>query len=1011
MSLLTKILLIVINTVVASIVILYLFSRFTLLDGYQKIEHNDARANILRVVNTFHDQSRNIIPTARAYAVWDDMYQFVEEPKQAFLDSLGLTPSLYATQKVNLIAILDVDYRPAFLGMYDIQTPKPIEIPPDLLAYLKIDSPLLKLSRDHAEKTGVILLEGRPMFVVSLGSLRTDFSGDPRGAVILGRFLDEKVVANLAEAMQFPVFAYRLDDSKMPGDVHQAHLELGSSSAAPSISIKNLNEEFIAGYTYIRTLEDQPAFIIKAVLPRHIYAQGLTSLRYFSAMAAIAGLGFIILTTFLLRWLVLAPLTTLSRQISWIRVSGDQSQRLCVRGRDELASLGIIINQMLEALETASAEKYRTLVENINDVVFALDIKGCFSYISPVIEHLIAYTDAEMVGQPFAKFIHPDDLSGLISNLERTLAGTSQPFEFRMVAKDKAILHARIHGRPLSERGETVGIAGVMMDITERKRAEEALKHSEATLRSLFSAVPVGLVTLQDRVLRSVNERFCEIVGHSRAALVGHGSRQFYETDEEYQRVGHAVYDPLWDAGFSHVETRFRRADGTWRDVSLHTAPLQPDDRTAGAATAVQDITEQKRTEAALRASEERLRDIANNVPGTVYQFYARPTGELGFYYISERADELFGIDHRLEDAFARFAAQVAPEDRESFLASIRQAVATTSPWDFEGRLIKSTGAVIWFKGASSPTQRAQELVFTGIILDITDRKRVETELRQHRERLEELVTERTAELQRANAELRQAMEQLVQAEKLAALGSLVAGVAHELNTPLGNARAVAGALGEDLRAFAAAVDAGALRRSRVDAFLHRGREAVELLERNTARAADLIGHFKQVAVDQTSARRRRFDLRQTVEELLVTLRPQFKRTAHRIALDIPPGLELDSYPGPLEQVLANLVGNSLAHGFAGVEAGRIQLRAQALDPTQLVLRYADNGIGIPPAILNRIFEPFFTTRLGQGGSGLGLYIVYNLVTGVLGGTIRVHSQPGQGTVFTLALPRTAPDY
>ncbi len=147
--------------------------------------------------------------------------------------------------------------------------------------------------------------------------------------------------------------------------------------------------------------------------------------------------------------------------------------------------------------------------------------------------------------------------------------------------------------------------------------------------------------------------------------------------------------------------------------------------------------------------------------------------------------------------------------------------------------------------------------------------------------------------------------------------------MAHELNTPLGNARVVASALGEDLRAFAAAVDAGALRRSRVDAFLHRGREAVELLERNTVRAADLIGHFKQVAVDQTSVRRRRFDLRQTVEEMLVTLRLQFKRTAHRIELDIPADLELDSYPGPLEQVLANLVGNSLTHGFAGLDRRR----------------------------------------------------------------------------------------
>ncbi|MDS4043168.1 MAG: HAMP domain-containing sensor histidine kinase, partial [Candidatus Competibacter sp.] len=176
-------------------------------------------------------------------------------------------------------------------------------------------------------------------------------------------------------------------------------------------------------------------------------------------------------------------------------------------------------------------------------------------------------------------------------------------------------------------------------------------------------------------------------------------------------------------------------------------------------------------------------------------------------------------------------------------------------------------------------------------------------------------------------------------------------------------------------------------------------------------RAADLIGHFKQVAVDQTSARRRRFDLRQTVEELLITLKPQFRRTAHRIELDIAPGLELDSYPGPLEQVIANLVSNSLIHGFAGGEVGCIRIEAAPLDADPIRLCYSDDGAGIPDAIRHRIFDPFFTTRLGSGGSGLGLYIVYNLVTGMLGGTIQVHGTPKAGTTFILTLPRCAPDH
>ena len=180
------------------------------------------------------------------------------------------------------------------------------------------------------------------------------------------------------------------------------------------------------------------------------------------------------------------------------------------------------------------------------------------------------------------------------------------------------------------------------------------------------------------------------------------------------------------------------------------------------------------------------------------------------------------------------------------------------------------------------------------------------------------------------------------------------------------------------------------------------------MLERNLARAAELIGNFKQVAVDQISMRRRRFDLRQVCEEVLSTLQPKLRRHPHRVEVDVPAGILLDSYPGPFEQVLTNFLLNSVIHGLAGREDGVMTIRA-AVDADRVRIDYLDNGGGMDAAAASRAFDPFFTTRLGQGGSGLGLYIVHNLVTGALGGSIDLHTAPGEGIHFSLLLPLEAP--
>lgn len=289
--------------------------------------------------------------------------------------------------------------------------------------------------------------------------------------------------------------------------------------------------------------------------------------------------------------------------------------------------------------------------------------------------------------------------------------------------------------------------------------------------------------------------------------------------------------------------------------------------------------------------------------------------------------------------------------------------------------------------------------------------------IRRLNESLESRVAERTQELAEKNRELETSLhalnaarDQLIQAEKLAGLGALVAGVAHELNSPIGNARVVGSSFADELKLFERSMDQG-LRRSALDNFLAMARTAAELLERNLSRAAELIQSFKQVAVDQSSSQRRRFDLKLVVEEILMALAPAFKRRPIRLAVAIPEGITLDSYPGPLGQILTNLVNNALIHAYAEDQAGTLRIEAAATETGLVMLSVADDGAGIAPEDLRRIFDPFFTTRLGQGGSGLGMHIVYTLVTGVLGGSIQVASAPGQGTRFRLDLPLVAPEF
>ncbi|MGQ0709184.1 MAG: ATP-binding protein [Rhodoferax sp.] len=417
------------------------------------------------------------------------------------------------------------------------------------------------------------------------------------------------------------------------------------------------------------------------------------------------------------------------------------------------------------------------------------------------------------------------------------------------------------------------------------------------------------------------------------------------------------------------------------------------------------ELQERRRTEAALSESQAKFAAIFHSspVPMTVSQLSA----DFSVRDVNAAWERLFG--RQRVQVLGRSGSEIGlwrdqDQRREVLHRVLRDGTLEhTEVWmrcaDGGEVLVQLSGSTIAVEGLS---------LLIAAYEDVTEKRRIEEEIRALNASLEARVQERTQALTEAMERLQATQSELIRSEKLSALGALVAGVAHELNTPIGNSLTVASTMQDQSRDFAQTLEQG-LTRSQLKSFVANTQEGTGILMRSLRHAADLVSSFKQVAVDQTSVNRRRFNLHDTVEEILLTLGPSLRKTQHQVRCDIAPEIVMESYPGPLGQVLTNLINNAVVHAFEGMVSGEIRIRATAEGTRHVRLVVQDNGCGIAASHLARVFDPFFTTKLGRGGSGLGLNIVYNLVRDALGGTITVESESGQGACFTMVLPLAAP--
>lgn len=360
--------------------------------------------------------------------------------------------------------------------------------------------------------------------------------------------------------------------------------------------------------------------------------------------------------------------------------------------------------------------------------------------------------------------------------------------------------------------------------------------------------------------------------------------------------------------------------------------------------------------------------------------------------HINQPASALLGLPPTNGDGPVPQNDWLSPTDRAGLLGEVQNKGFLDG---FEAACAGPNGSTLWaLISARLLTYRNETAILT-TLTPINERRRIEGELR---------AAKNNAEL--ALTELREAQRNLIQSEKLASLGSLVAGVAHEINTPVGIGLTGASALSVETTRIRRLYLAEEMGQADFEDFLGFAEQTTQLLLSNMERAAALIQSFKQVAVDQVSDERRTFELRGYIDEVLTSLHPAMRKSHLQIHVDGADRLEMDSYPGALSQILTNLVLNAILHAFDDGDSGEVTIALSEPTRTEVSIRFSDNGKGIPESYLHRIFDPFFTTRRGSGGSGLGLHIVYNIVTGALQGRIDVESTVGSGTTFILTLPR-----
>lgn len=400
-----------------------------------------------------------------------------------------------------------------------------------------------------------------------------------------------------------------------------------------------------------------------------------------------------------------------------------------------------------------------------------------------------------------------------------------------------------------------------------------------------------------------------------------------------------------------------------------------------------------------IQISEEKYRTLVENIDDMIYSV----TPDYKFIAINQRFEREIDLERKMVIGRGIEVVFTDSSELKFWKDQVDRVVETKEKYTFQyAKVLKDEKRHVYNVNLIpmvNPVGRVDMIL--GSNSDITELVEAQEEIQELHEmekaKLEKMVDARTTELKFA-------MDELIEKEKMASLGGLVSGIAHEINTPLGVSVSAASYLKSIYDQLTGQMQNGTMTKSQLIEFLHNLEETSNILNTNLYRAAELVKSFKEISVNQITEDLSFFNFKEYVDMILLSLKHEYKNSGHQITVNCNENMVIKSYPGVFAQIFTNLVMNALIHGLKDAEQGEIRIDVQK-EEGYLVVQFFDNGLGIPPEALPKIFEPFYTTNRGKGGSGLGLNVVYNLVTGKLNGKITCNSKIGEGTRFTIRVP------